>query len=469
MEKQNDNILGMRNLPETKALEASQRFPVLFSLASNPFLFDEAIADLCRYSLIQRHAETHTLSIHRLVQAVLGDMTEKPQQKTWAERVVKAVRSLFPGKQPVNWQQLQRYLAQVQACVTLTEQWEIRSDAIVRWLFHVGHLCETSGFHSVAERLYLLGNAFLKKNMSDNIASVFGPDVADGLASSPVVDTLSSTGPLPMFYYERGQYAQAEILIQRAIEFLEHNLGPKHPDLVDYLNNLAVIYSTTGKYREAEDLFQRALDIHFQAGEIAVDGLSTLLNNLADLYRKQGKYEQAEPLYQQIMRMAETDDSKQVKLAYSLHNLALVYRAQGKYAEAEPLYQRAQTIYETVYGPENLLLAKTLNSLGVVYIRQKRYSEAEALLLKTLAIREKILGSEHPDVARTLNNLGNLYVGKESYQQAQQVLQKSVEIYTKSLGPEHLETAAPHVRTIRGIKNEERSGKIQRFLFLGFN
>ncbi|HEU5375823.1 MAG TPA: tetratricopeptide repeat protein, partial [Ktedonobacteraceae bacterium] len=429
------------HIPEEIITEgATELGSVLFPLSSNPFLFDEAVADLGRYSLIQRHAETRTLSTHRLVQAVLTDMVGKPQQKIWAERVVQAVCSLFPGKEGANWQHLQRYLAQIQACAALIEQWEVRSGAIVAWLFRVGHLCETCGFHAVAERLYLLGNAVRKANLSDGIAGVFGQDFADELVLSPAMDTLSSASPLSRLYYQQGKYTQAEQLNRRFVELLEQQFGSQHPVLIGHLNNLAATYSTTGRYKEAEVLLQRALDIHFQTGEVDLDELATLLNGLAELYRKQEKYDQAEPLYQQVLEIAERANDP-LKLADRSHNLALVYRAQRKYDEAEQLYQRAQTIYETVYGPENAYLARTLNSLGVVYLCQKRYSEAEVLLLKALAMREKVLGLEHPDVARTLNNLGNLYVNLENYQQAQRVLQRSVETYTKSLGPEHVETA----------------------------
>src|SRR5215813_8405664 len=54
--------------------------PILRPLITEPILFNEAIKILINYSLIQRNATTKTLSIHRLVQAVIRNGMEKTKQ-----------------------------------------------------------------------------------------------------------------------------------------------------------------------------------------------------------------------------------------------------------------------------------------------------------------------------------------------------------------------------------------------------
>ncbi len=56
------------------------------------------------------------------------------------------------------------------------------------------------------------------------------------------------------YLYYRAQYGEAEPLYQRAIAINEKALGPEHPDLAIYLNNLATLYKEQGKYGEAEPL-----------------------------------------------------------------------------------------------------------------------------------------------------------------------------------------------------------------------
>ncbi len=73
---------------------ASELGPALEPLATDPLAFDEALAILRTYSLIRRNAEARTLTIHRLVQAVLKDRMDAQLQRAWAERVVRVVNRM---------------------------------------------------------------------------------------------------------------------------------------------------------------------------------------------------------------------------------------------------------------------------------------------------------------------------------------------------------------------------------------
>jgi tetratricopeptide (TPR) repeat protein len=53
-------------------------------------------------------------------------------------------------------------------------------------------------------------------------------------------------------------------------------------------------------------------------------------------------------------------------VADDLNALAAVYVAQHRYAEASPLLNRALSIYENVYGPDNLLVTRTRTALAQV-------------------------------------------------------------------------------------------------------
>ncbi len=85
-------FLSPDEIPEEIIAEGSAELgPELSSLANNPLEIDDAIAELRRYSLILRHPENKTLSIHRLVQTVLRDAMTLKEQQVWAERATRAV------------------------------------------------------------------------------------------------------------------------------------------------------------------------------------------------------------------------------------------------------------------------------------------------------------------------------------------------------------------------------------------
>src|SRR6266516_6409587 len=83
-------------IPEEIITESAANLgPVLEPVASDAVNLDEAIAALGAYSLVRRNATEKTLSVHRLVQAVILDQMDKQDRKQWAERAVQAVKAGF--------------------------------------------------------------------------------------------------------------------------------------------------------------------------------------------------------------------------------------------------------------------------------------------------------------------------------------------------------------------------------------
>ena len=165
--------------------------PVLQSIASDPFNLNEAIGALLSFSFVHRDPAAKTLSIHRLVQAVLkdGDGMDESTQRMWAERTVRAVNRTFPNVEFTTWPCCQRYLPHAQVCAAYIEQWNMAFPEAARLLNQAG-----------------------------------------------------------TYLRERAQYKQAEPLLTQALTIQENIVGPKHPDVAITLNNLAGLYQDQGKY-----------------------------------------------------------------------------------------------------------------------------------------------------------------------------------------------------------------------------
>ncbi len=219
--------------------------PALESLVADSVQFDQAIAALRRLSLVQRQAEIHTLSLHRLVQAVVRERMSEQEQAAWLRRVIAALGAVFPEVSYEVWGQCERLLSH-----TLT------------------------------------------------IAAAI-PDQAGDQVLAEVVQKAAD------YLYERARYKQAEPLFQRVLCLREQTLGSEHPDLASPLNGLAILSWEQGKYEQAEPLYQRALRIWERALGPEHPETTYALNGLADLYAQQGKDEQAEPLYQCALRIRE--------------------------------------------------------------------------------------------------------------------------------------------------------------------
>ena len=393
----------------------------LATATQDPLAFDNLFFATNNLSLLDRNPDNSTLTIHRLLQDFLKTEMSPEDQRTWADRTVRAVAKIFPDSDYANWPSCQRLIAHAQTCATLIEQWELDSEEAANLLNRAAGYLTRRALFGEAEPLCKHSLAILEK--------LRGPDHND------VGTVLNNLGYL---YDEQGNYTEAEPLYQRALTIWEKALGPDHPDVATSLNNIAQLCSNQGKYTEAEPLHQRALTIRERALGPDHSDVATSLNNLASLYHNQGKYNEAEPLYLCALTIFEKAlGPNHPDVAQSLNNLASLYSDQGKNTEAELLYQRALTIKERALGPDHPDVALSLNNIGLLYSNQGNYTEAEPLHRRALTIREKALGPNHPDVAFSHNNLATLYYHQGKYTEAEPLFRRALTIWEIALGPNH--------------------------------
>jgi tetratricopeptide (TPR) repeat protein len=408
--------------------------------------FDQAIATLRRFSLIQRQPETQTLSLHRLVQAVIQEGMSEPERLVWLKRVIKVLDAVFPEVTYEVWKQCEHLQLHVLTCAAA-----IQDQSADPKLFQVlrktaDYLRERSQYkqaESLYERALRIGEQVLGREHPD-LAGLL-----DGLA---------------WVFLRQGKYEQAELMFQRALRLQdqEQGRGPQPLLTARLLNGLACLYWTQGRHGQAELMFQRALRLQDQEQGREPQPLLTakLLNNLAELYSEQGKYAQAEPLFQRALHIQEqTMGLQHPNAVYPLDGLAALYYRQGKYESAARLYQRALQIWEQAAGPQHLLIADLLNGLADVYTEQEKGEQAEALYRRALRIREQELGREHPRVADVLNGLAMLSLHRGNDEQAEVLFERALHIRQQVLGPEHHLTA----RSLNGLASlYSKQGKYEQ-------
>jgi tetratricopeptide (TPR) repeat protein len=440
-------------IPEELLVEgAASLGPVLQPVAANRNTLNEALAALLKYSLLRRDSTTHTLIIHRLVQAVILDELDEQTQRLWAERMVRAVSEVFPWDEPAPWPQSQRYLSQALGCDALIKHFDLILAEAAAVLNCAGWYLKNRGQFQEAESLlqealtsaetqyglddpntsYLLNNLaalYNKQGKNEEAEAFYQRDLAicEKTLGPEHPDTAITLNNLAEVYREYGKYEEAEPLYQRALAIREKVLGPEHPDTAQTLCNVAFLYYNQGKDEEAEPLYQRSLTIYEKVLGPEHPDTATTLNNLADLYYGQGKYEQAEPLYQRVLAIREKVlGPEHPDTAQTLNDLASLYQVQGKYEQAEPLHQRALAIREKMLGPEHLDTAQTIYNLAVLYHDQRMYEEAEPLYQRALAIYEQLFGDMHPYTANSLNNLAGLYDDQGKYEEAEPLYQRAL-------------------------------------------
>jgi tetratricopeptide (TPR) repeat protein len=445
---------------------ASHLGAILAPVVSHPLRFDQVCKEALRFSLVQREADARTLTIHRLVQAVLRDNLPAETQLRWMQSAVHAVDAAYPNSGDVrHWPVLERLLPHALICATWVKQASLATSKTSHLLNNTGYYLHERGRYAEAEPLLQCALSIREQRLGsdpytatslNNLAELYRArglykkaeplhqralSIREQMLGPAHPDTAQSLHNLAGLYHHQGLYTEAESLLQRALSIREQRLGSNHPDTATSLHYLALLYQDQGLYEKAEPLYLRALSIREQQLGSNHPYTATSLNNLAELYQDQEQYEKAEPLYQRALSICEQQlGSDHPDTATHLNNLAELYRNQEQYEKAEPFYQRALSISEQQLGSDHPATATSLNNLAVLYGNQGQYKKAEQLHQRALLIRKQQLGPNHPHTATSLNNLAELYRNQGQYVKAEQFYQRALSINEQQLGADHLAT-----------------------------
>src|SRR6266516_1736392 len=412
----------------------------LGSVASDPLKVDKIIELLLRYSLLRRTSEVKSLSIHRLVQAVLKDGMDRDTQSLWAERAIRAVNRAFPDVELQTWEVCHRCLPHVQMSASYIEEYTLAFPEAAR-------LFNEAASYLVAHERYQQAEQILLKALA----------VRQQILDADHPDTARTLNDLGSLYQDQGKYEEAEPLLQEALAIRQRLLGGEHPDVAQTLYNLASLYRAQGTYVKAEPFYLQALYIRETTLGFDHSLVARSYYGLAKLYHSQEKYQQSEKLCKQALYIQEQRlGGDHPMIASTLNMLAKIYQGQNKLDQAKEMNVRALRIRESTSGTDHPQVAIIIDDLVEIYHAEGRYREAESLIARSLSIHEQALGSEHPYMAYSLSNRAENFFLQGDYVQAESYYKKALAIREQHLGFNHPRTASTYCNLARLYSALER-------------
>lgn len=386
-----------------------------------------AVAALRRYSLATVIAET--LSMHRLVQAVVRHGLSVDQQRQWvtaAQRLLWAAfrtRSTDPDADPDAWPMYAQLLPHMLTVVDHVQPLGIELE-ITGWLLN------RAGAYLYGRGRYMEAKALHERALAITEA-LADPDQRDSATLNYLGLALRRLGDLPA----------ARAYHERALAIRDAQLGPNHPSTATSLTNLATVLRDQGDLPAARAHQQRALAI--REARLGPDHPHTAhsLNNLAKVLADQGDLDGARALHERAlgiyMRRLGTDHPD---TARSLTNLALVLHAQGDLKGARVLHERALAVREASLGPSHPDTATSLTNLAGVLLAQDDLHNAQTLYERALAIREASLGSDHLRTALSVSLLAKVLHAQNDLPACRSLHERALATYEARLGPDHPST-----------------------------
>jgi tetratricopeptide (TPR) repeat protein len=382
---------------------------VMQSLSTDSLTFHEAMRILRQFSLIRRDPQTHTLSVHRIVQIILK---EEMDMQAWSQRIgslIQALLHLIPDyKMTKNFDvqsqlQLQHYLPHAISCVSHIKERSIYSEHVEIFFYRLAVALQLWGEYEQAKSFNLYMLRVLEERFGEKT-----------LKSAPFLNLLA------VHASGMGEYREAEAYFHQAVALCEEGRGRDHPDIAENFWGLADLYNHQGRYQEAERYAQRALVIqehHFGPGHHEV---AWCLNILARSLLFQKEYAHAEILLKRAIHIYEQTFGKDhLFIGACSCNLAALHTSQKNYAKAATLYEKALRIYELKMGPYNLNIADIAQKLGHFYFDQAAYDQAHFCYQKASKIYQRFSEQEQANLEqiRTHEGLIALLQGQQSLAQ----------------------------------------------------
>lgn len=180
--------------------------------------------------------------------------------------------------------------------------------------------------------------------------------------------------------YVGGDYAGAEALQRRVVEWQEAVLGDQHLATLASMGKVAAYLDQQGKQGDAERLFRTVM--HKQLHVLGPDHPSTFptMHNLAACLARQGSHAQAEEQQWQLLarqRRVLGDDHPDTLT--SMHQLAGFMAVQGKLA-ASALQQHVVEQRRALLGAQHPSTIASMRQLAAQWSQQGMQAQAEELL-----------------------------------------------------------------------------------------
>ncbi len=437
--------------------------PPLAATVVDPLRFDEAVAALRRYSLLE--AVDDGLSVHRLVQSVVRDSLEHEPQtaRMWLIAAVGIVDQAFPanGDDPRTWWWCARILPHVLAALDCLAQCKVIFNVAADIWRRVGlYLLERGQLAAASESF---------ERMAVVSAQCYG-------ATSELVAT--ATNNMGSVFIRKGDLDQAWEHYARALEINEAILPPTHPAIAINLSNLGQVLLNLERPGEALPYFERALPILEAAHGLLHPDVAKVTSNLGHALQNLGRLDEAYERCERMVTIIETSPGtgpSHPLLATALTNLGQVLRQMEKPVAARACLERAWHITEASYPPDHPLVATVLFTLGSVLqdvgdqtaldvsrrllisvetfhahdqrhlsnalkllgrilLERRELPEARERHERALAIDEILYGPDHITVGFDLNALGCVLLAQQDWEGAEGCFERAYAIFLARLG-----------------------------------
>lgn len=368
--------------------------PDLPELVKDPVKFDDAIALLSKYSLI--NATGNQYSVHRLVQAITRERLEVDKREYWARMGLALIFYIFKYDKydSSTWKPSSQLISHALAILQHADNYQ--ADHILRALLY-----QEIGEYFLEHEKYLDA----KKCYERGVELMEYLDGPDDVKVSVCLNNLSNS----LIYLN--DLEGAKTYSERALKINEKAYGPDDPRLTTSLNNLSMIQKRLKDLNGAKANIKRAIDITEKAYGADDPELPHYLSNYAMVLKDLGNLKGAKIYIKRALKIDEKiKGPEHLRVAVDLDYLGEILMGLKDFKGAEKIMKRSVEITEKSLGPEHRLLAGRLRQLGLVQKALRDFKGAETNIKRALDMEERLYGPDHPEIILLRKILEDIYL-----------------------------------------------------------
>jgi tetratricopeptide (TPR) repeat protein len=225
------------------------------------------------------------------------------------------------------------------------------------------------------------------------------------------------------YHRTRGEIFKAYSLHERALKAREKAFGKNSIQVARSLNDLGIVLTEIGRPGEAVKKYNRALKIEMGVKSPDEEFIAICRDNLGIAQAANGEYAQAIECHKLAYYFWDARNPQHSNVAEALDNMGFALYLLGDLPQAEMVLRKAVKIGREALGVgfDEMGLAGMLHNLGQVLRAQGGVYDAwraKAFLGEALAVRSKDLGDQHPSVIETRMVLARVFRCQGEYARA---------------------------------------------------
>ncbi len=228
------------------------------------------------------------------------------------------------------------------------------------------------------------------------------------------------------------QYAEAEVLLKRAIELKEQVWGLNNSHIIGALQMLTQIYLRQHRLQDAYNAAGRAYNLALQLRGKDPVFFATIEDTLGYVFLEFGQAAKAEERFLDVRAIVAAAGDRAATALVDDH-LALTYLYLLQYEKARQFAAESLAILRQLGAAEAPQAVNAELNLAVIETEGGiQLEEAEHALRHVLAVYEARFGREDPDTAKVHNNLGWLELKRQRPREAAAWFRQSLGMYEKA-------------------------------------